>query len=209
MLHNPFYRSSINELESLSQRVEQCESLDVLRGIEGMAGNRYFAALNQFFPDHLPFVERSRRPPRNGANALLSWTYTILTGEIDTCIRMHGLDPCIGVLHEISHGMPSLSLDLIEPLRAPVCDLLVLNLINHGIFKEDSFEANSEDGGVYLRKETHKDFFHAYETAMTRKFILRKGQPHTDFRDVIRRSVWSILRAMEAHYDQMEFFRMP
>lgn len=209
MLHNPVYKDVVAELRQMAARVDPASSIDALRGMEGLASSRYFDALKWFFPDNIPFRERSRRPPKDAANALLSWTYTILLGEVDGCVRAHGLDPCIGVMHEISHGTPSLSLDLLEPLRAPVCDLMVLNMLNHRQLTEDSFETHSGDGGVYLKQEAHKDFFYTYETAMTRKFTLNRDDPHCDFRDVIRSSVWAILKAMDGKYDEMEFFNMP
>lgn len=209
MSQNPAYKEVVDELAALNAKVEFARSTDVLRGYEGLASAKYFSALGWFFPKNIPFTERNRRPPKDAANALLSWTYTILMGEIDGCVRAHGLDSCIGVLHEVSHGTPSLSLDLIEPLRAPICDLMVLNILNHRQMTEDSFEFHSEDGGVYLKQEVHKDFFHTYETAMTRKFTLRADEPHVDFRTVIKESVWSILKAMDGKFNEMKFFRMP
>ncbi len=204
----PDQRAACAELEKLADRVAHCETVDELRGIEGLGAARYFARLGAFFPTTIPFVTRSRRPPKDAANALLSWTYTILLGEVDCEIRTRGLDVCLGFLHEVSHGAPSLALDLIEPLRAPVCDLLVLNLLNHQILTEESFEFRTEEGGVFLRQDAHKPFFQGYERAMTRKFTLARGEPHTDFRRIIGHQVDTILRALEGA-TELEFFRMP
>ena len=113
---------------------------------------------------------------------MLSWSYTILLGEVDGVVRSHGLDACIGYLHALSHGVPSLSLDLLEPLRAPICDLLVLNLLNHRVLTEEDFRFDAVEGGYYLKEESHRAFFLAYENSMTRKFAAGKGEPHTDFR---------------------------
>lgn len=183
-------------------------TLDQLRGYEGMAAAAYFDRLSSFFPQNIPFVERSRRPPKNAANALLSWTYAIVQGEIDAAVRSRGLDPCIGFLHVVEHGTPSMTLDLLEPLRAPLCDLLVLHLLNHAIFREEHFEFNSEDGGTYLKPDSRKEFFFAYENTMTRKFTLKPGEPHTDFRRVIDNSVLAVIQAIEGRADY-EFFDMP
>ena len=100
----------------------------------------YFGQLGNYFPEGIPFTTRSRRPPKDAANALLSWTYSVLLGEIDGAVRSHGLDACIGFLHAVSHGTPSLSLDLLEPLRAPCCDLLDMNILNHKQLTKEHFE---------------------------------------------------------------------
>ncbi len=196
------------KLDALADSLGKTENLDEIRGYEGMSAAIYFARLGNFFPENIPFKERSRRPPKDAANALLSWTYSIVLGEIDAAVRSHGLDACIGCLHSISHGTPSLSLDLLEPLRAPLCDLLVLNMLNHKILSDESFEFNNEDGGTYLRSESKKDFFFSYENAMTRKFTLAKGENHTDFRNVIEDQVLQFLKALEER-DEFNFFAMP
>lgn len=184
------------------------ENLDRLRGYEGMAAAAYFKCLATYFPPNVPFFERSRQPPRDAANALLSWTYAIVQGEIDAVVRAHGLDPCIGFLHSIAHGMPSLVLDLLEPLRAPLGDMLTLHLLNHKILRPEHFEFRTEDGGTYLKAGARKDFFLAYEQTMTRKFSLRPGGGHVDFRKIILNEVLTTLAVLggEKHY---EFFLMP
>jgi CRISPR-associated protein Cas1 len=197
-----------DELKKLGKQVRNCGTRDELRGIEGMAAALYFKRVGAFFPEEIPFTTRSRRPPKDPANALLSWTYTIVMGEIECEIRTRGLDPCIGFLHEISHGSPSLALDLLEPLRAPLCDLLTLNLLNHGILSDESFEYRTEEGGFFLRQDAHRDFFMAYERAMTRKFKLTKEQSHTDFRRIISDMVSSLLNAMNG-VQNISFFKMP
>lgn len=197
-----------NQMQQMGEHAMRAESIDEARGYEGMAAALYFARLRQFFPENVPFKERSRRPPRDPANALLSWCYTILTGEVEGAVRAHGLDACIGFLHGIEHGRPSLALDLIEPFRAPMCDLLTLNLLNHRVLTEDNFRFDAEKGGFYLKQDAHKDFFYAYENAMTRKFTLTKGAPHTDFRKELDNAVLTILHAMETG-EAPAFFQMP
>ena len=189
---------------------EALKSNDVeqLRGYEGMSAAMYFSRLGKFFPEDIPFKERSRQPPRDAANALLSWNYTIVLGEVDAAVRSHGLDTCIGFLHSVSHGTPALPLDLMEPLRAPVCDLLTLHLLNHKILTREHFEFCTEDGGTYLTQDSKKDFFWSYEMHMTRKFTPEKGGNHTDFRKIIQDSVISVLKALEGS-DDFEFFQMP
>ena len=193
---------------SCTQIHRNIPTLDVLRGVEGMAAACYFRRLADFFPPELPFVERSRRPPLNAANSILSWSYTIVLGEIEACLRSHGLDVSIGFLHTVEHSMPSLALDLLETLRAPLCDMLSLHLLNHKILRSGHFQFNSEDGGTYLNDDGKKPFFTAYEQAMTRKFTLRAGESHVDFRQVIDRQVCSVIKILEGD-ENAEFFIMP
>lgn len=199
--------STCNELKNLARRTASCSSLQELRGIEGMGAARYFQRLGCFFPDDIPFTERNRRPPKDPANALLSWGYTILLGEIDGAIRMHGLDAGIGFLHQLHHGTPALAVDLIETLRAPVIDLLTLNILNHGVLNKKDFYHDTEKGGVFLKQEAHKSFFFAYENAMKRQFKLKPDAAQTDFREIIREQVFAILRAL--NNEPFEFFQMP
>jgi CRISPR-associated protein Cas1 len=197
-----------NSLQLLVQRADSAENLDSLRGVEGMASALYFRRIGLFFPKDIPFTRRSRRPPKDAANALLSWTYTVLLSEVDAAVRTASLDPCLGFLHEISYGRPSLSLDLLEPLRAPICDLLALQVLNHQMLGPKDFEFRSDDGGTYLTLEGRKRFFFEYERSMTRRFSPEKNAPHTDFRAVIRDQVNTLLRAMEGR-ELGEFFLMP
>ncbi len=206
--HLPEQEQVDRELMDMAARAETASNLEELRGYEGLGAARYFARLGRFFPPNVPFATRSRRPPRDAANALLSWTYSVVLGEVDSCVRQHGLDACLGFLHGIQHGAPALSLDLLEPLRGPVCDLLVLNLLNHRILTESSFRFDAGSGGVFLKEESRKTFFTSYEAAMTRQFAPAKAEPHTDFRRIIEASVTTLLRAMDGEQEP-EFFVMP
>jgi CRISPR-associated protein Cas1 len=201
---------TLEQLKQLGRSAGQAADTATLRGIEGIAAAKYFDRLSVFFPPAVPFERRSRRPPRDAANALLSWTYTIVLGEVDAALRQQGLDPCLGWLHEVSAGTPSLALDLLEPLRAPVCDLLVLNLLNHSILTEADFHTNADDGGTYLNEDARKKFFVHYEAHMQRKFKPAPGEPHTDLRQSIARQNWTVLRLLEdPRHPEAELFRMP
>ena len=196
------------DLEQLQRKVEAVPSgMDELRGLEGLAAALYFERLSDFFPPELPFEERSRQPPRNEANSLLSWTYSIVLGELFSQIRIHGLDPYIGVLHATSFHKPSLALDLLELFRAPLCDMLVMHLLNHKILRKEHFIKTVENG-VYLKPEARALFFPSYESAMTRMFTVKAGTGHTCFRSLLERQVLMMIRILEEQ-KEYEFFRMP
>ncbi|NLE66463.1 MAG: CRISPR-associated endonuclease Cas1, partial [Lentisphaerae bacterium] len=98
----PAHAQCQEEIKRLIGRTTRETDLESLRGLEGLGSARYFGQLKRYFPEHMPFPERSRRPPRDPANALLSWTYTIVLGELDAQVRSHGLDPGIGFLHRLT-----------------------------------------------------------------------------------------------------------
>jgi len=206
--HYSSHCSAMEQLKEIIENIPTTENLEQLRGYEGFGAATYFAQLGKYFPDEIPFTTRSRRPPKDAANALMSWTYTIVQGEIDGIIRSRGLDACIGFYHAISHGTPSLTLDLLEQFRASCCDMLVLKILNHKHLKKDDFEYHDEDGGTYLQQDARKKFFTFYEMAMTRKFTPYQGDSHIDFREAIKESVLNILKAMEGNFE-WNFFIMP
>lgn len=198
----------IDRLEPFPARLDSAATLDELRGFEGTASALYFRALSRFFPPEIPFAQRSRRPPADAANALLSWTYTLVLGETIQTVHAAGLDVCLGFLHGIAYGRPSLALDILEPYRAPLADLLVLHILNHRILGPDHFERSAHDGGVRLKAEARKPFFLQYERVMERLFSRQKNGPHTTFRQCLRDDVYRLINAMQGG-QAMEPFLMP
>ncbi|MFN7717204.1 MAG: CRISPR-associated endonuclease Cas1, partial [Pseudanabaenaceae cyanobacterium] len=111
---------------------EVVQDLEKLRGTEGFAAKAYFGAFTAMIRterDFFAFTERSRRPPRDPINALLSFIYTLLMNECVAACEGVGLDPQIGFLHGLRPGRPALALDLMEELRAPLADRFVLTLV--------------------------------------------------------------------------------
>ncbi len=197
------------QLDCAVQEVFMASSVDVVRGIEGIVAAHYFALLENFFPSTMPFAGRNRRPPKDEANALLSWTYSILLEEMIGCIRSHGLDVSAGVLHANADRAPSLALDLIEPLRTGCCDLFVLNLVNHKIIRAGvHFCRSEENDGVYLNAEGRALFFKEYEKMMRRKFVLPELGRRVDMRQVIDLQVCAFLKLLNGE-GTVAFFSLP
>jgi len=187
--------AALATMENAATTALSATSLDAIRGCEGTAASRYFDALAAFFPTDAPFERRSRRPPHNAANALLSFGYTLLTAEISTGLHASGLDPALGFLHEPDDGRPSLALDLIEPLRAPIADALALDLLNHlTVRPEEHFEP--KDGGIYLNRDGRRRFYVGYERRMERPFTSEQSGERTTLRREIQRQIHSMKRAI-------------
>lgn len=140
--------------------------LDTLRGVEGEAARSYFSAFNHLIrPDlRMAFAldGRSRRPPRDRVNALLSFFYTLATHDCRAALETVGLDPQIGFLHAVRPGRPALALDLVEEFRSVLADRAALTLINRGQIKADDFRV-TEGGAVLLADEARRSIGLAWQ----------------------------------------------
>lgn len=152
----------IQSLQGMVARSLTAQTLPELMGIEGAGARAYFEALGACFqhPD-LVFEGRSRRPPGNEINALLSFGYQVLWNHLLGLVENYGLDAHQGCLHTNHHGHAALVSDLLEPFRAPVIDTLVLWLVNTPVIKaQEDFEF--KEGGCFLNALGRKRFLHAF-----------------------------------------------
>lgn len=147
--------SAVGRLGMILRRVTNgADDVDTLRGYEGEAANHYFGVFNHLITSEDPFMRfngRSRRPPLDAVNGLLSLLYTLLTHECRSAAESVGLDPAVGFLHRDRPGRPSLALDLMEELRPVFVDRLALALINRKQIQAGDFE--TRDGGAVLLNE--------------------------------------------------------
>jgi len=157
---------AVVELTEILQRVFDCpDDLEALRGLEGQAANVYFGVFNELIRNPDPafrFDTRTRRPPRDPVNALLSFLYALLRHDVQSALETVGLDPYVGFLHTDRPGRPSLALDLMEELRPYVADRLVLTLVNRKQVSAKDF-VSSETGGVLLTDEGRKKVLGAWQ----------------------------------------------
>ena len=133
-------------LESLPQ-----QKTDNVRGVEGHAAALYFETFGAMIsapPEGFSFRLRTRRPPRDRVNALLSFLYALLTTDCTAACEGVGLDPQFGFLHALRPGCPSLALDLMEEFRSCLSDRLALTLINRKQIRPEHFEQREEAGGA-------------------------------------------------------------
>ncbi len=106
-------------------------------GFGGVAAAAYFSAMPAMLDgSKFQFSGRNRRPPEDPVNAVLSFLYTLLKNDVQSALEGVGLDPAAGFLHTLRPGRPALALDLMEELRAPLCDRLMLALIHRGQISE-------------------------------------------------------------------------
>lgn len=153
------------QLAQIADRLLFEQEVNVLRGLEGEAANAYFKVFDHLIrvPDPaLRFKGRSRRPPLDPVNALLSFLYTLLTHDCRSALETVGLDPAVGYLHCDRPGRPSLALDLVEEFRPVLADRLALSLINRKQLTAHDFQV-MDNGAVLLRDEARKTVLIAYQ----------------------------------------------
>lgn len=147
------------------ERVAVRDDLEMLRGDEGDAARVYFAAFSCMVREArgtFAIAERSRRPPRDPMNAMLSFLYTLLRSESTAALEGVGLDPQVGFLHALRPGRPALALDLMEEFRSIFADRLALTLVNRREINENDFE-RFDGGAVYLNEGGRRTVILAYQ----------------------------------------------
>ncbi len=155
--------SSLLEEDLLSLQKEV--PLETVRGIEGDAAKTYFEVFDHLIvsqKEDFRFNGRSRRPPMDRVNALLSFVYVLVTHDAASALEAVGLDPQVGFLHRDRPGRPGLALDLVEEFRPFLADRLVLSLINRKQVQGKGF-VQRETGGVVMDENTRKTVLVAYQ----------------------------------------------
>lgn len=170
------------KLKTLLPMIAGETSLESLRGLEGVGATAYFDALNEMILNEkgtFYFHERSRRPPLDPMNALLSFAYSLLAHDCASALESVGLDAYVGFLHRDRPGRTSLALDLMEELRPCMADRFVLTLINNRMIRPEDFEWR-ESGAVLLKDEARRTFLKAWQgkksDALTHPYLGEKLQ---------------------------------
>jgi CRISPR-associated protein Cas1 len=159
-------REAGNRLSWTGLDAARASSIEEARGQEGVAGQVYFSVFDQLISgdrEAFKFGGRSRRPPLDRVNAMLSFVYALLRHDIESALETVGLDPAVGFLHADRPGRPSLALDLMEELRAALADRLVLSLINRRQVQATGF-SSQEGGGVEMDDATRKQMVAAWQS---------------------------------------------
>jgi CRISPR-associated protein Cas1 len=169
---------AIDRLRESRDRIEACESIEALFGHEGQATRVYFEAFGALLHEPFEFRQRTRRPPTDPVNSLLSLGYTLLHQNIHSLIQAAGLHPHFGNLHVPRNNHPALVSDLMEEFRAPVVDSLVAYLVNAKRVGLDDFTPPDRRGGVYLYPETLKTFLKHWQERLQ----MEVTHPHTGYK---------------------------
>lgn len=153
------------QLQGLLPQIAAETSLESLRGLEGSGATAYFGVLDEMIlreKETFFFHERSRRPPLDAFNALLSFAYSLLAHDCASALESVGLDAYVGFLHRDRPGRESLALDLMEELRACMADRFVLTIVNNRVLKASDFVFR-ESGAVLLTDEGRRTFLRRWQ----------------------------------------------
>ncbi len=205
---------AIHQLRRLSQKAAQAETVEALMGLEGSAAAAYFGCFPHLLrvPD-LPFAGRSRLPPQDPVNVLLSLGYTLLANALHTQVQVAGLDPYLGALHRPDYGRPSLVLDLMEEFRPVLVDALVLQVVNKRIIRPTDFfrpedrepaafafaepEPLREGYPILLGHEGLKKFITFFERRLQHKVFYFPQTERLTYRGVLWAQVRHFIRVLE------------
>lgn len=158
-------QASIDKIKALYPVVLEEISLESLRGDEGTGAKAYFDVFDEMILQNKAdffFRERSRRPPLDNVNAMLSFAYSLLGNDCAAALESVGLDAYVGFLHRDRPGRTSLALDLMEEMRPCFADRFVLSLINNRVVRDDDFE-HTDSGAVLLTGDGRKKFLQAWQ----------------------------------------------
>jgi CRISPR-associated protein Cas1 len=172
--------AAIDQLQHLAVQTLQVAEVDRLMGLEGVGAAVYFEAFGRCLESaEFVFVSRSRRPPGNPVNAMLSFGYQVVWNHLLTLVELQGLDPYFGCLHVGSARHAALVSDLVEEFRGPIVDSLVLYLVNRRMVRvEEDFEFR--DGGCFLNTSGRRKFLQAFLGRMEEVLASEAGQPRWD-----------------------------
>ena len=177
---SPALTDAAKKLGGVLNSVREPVSLESIRGAEGIAATEYFGVFDNLITtqkEDFSFRVRSRRPPLDNMNALLSFLYTLLTHDCASALEGVGLDPAVGFLHRDRPGRPSLALDLVEEFRPVVADRLALTLVNRRQLSASDFKV-TESGAVVMDNDARKRLLVAYQERkqeeLTHPFLMEK-----------------------------------
>jgi CRISP-associated protein Cas1 len=216
---------TIAGMRRLVEGLEVAETVDAVRGFEGQAAALYFGAFGKCIrnPD-FSFTVRSRRPPRDPVNAMLSFGYTLLGTIMESAVLKVGLDPMVGVFHTPEYGRPSLILDLIEEFRPVVVDALALRVVNRREVTPEDFEelhddaefAAVEDGdsptarqterAVWLGASGRKVFFRAWGRRLRETHFYAVRRQTLMLEEIMQQQVYQLARLLAGEAPAFQAF---
>jgi CRISPR-associated protein Cas1 len=197
--HAEASRVALFELKQLARKARDASTLESLLGIEGTAARTYFSEFSGMLKvgegelEAFDLAGRNRRPPRDPINALLSFTYSLLSKELVLALRVVGLDSMLGFYHQPHFGRPSLALDLMEEFRPVIADSVVITAVNNRVVTSTDFVRAA--GSVSLTAAGRKRLIQAFERRMDQLVI----HPIFDYRISYRRVLEVQARLLSRH----------
>lgn len=184
-------RSGAGKLQNYDSKIDSAGSIEELMGIEGNIHIEYLSVLDNKFPEKFKINGRSRRPPGNNVNAMMSYLYSVLYGVVTSEILRTHLNPSISYLHQPSERRSSLALDVAEIFRPIICDRVIMKLVNLKMVNEDDFIF---DNGVLLNERGRRKILEGFDEKMRETVYLRSLGRNVSLHRMIRLELYKIER---------------
>jgi len=191
------FAENLQSVTDTCANIPSAQTLDTLLGLEGAASAQYFQCLGKMLPSRWAFDGRSKRPPLDPPNAVLSFGYTIIASELQSLLDGAGFDPFLGYYHQPDYGRASLALDIVELFRHSLIDRLMLRLFNLNILAENDFMPVGK-GAIYLSPSGKVKFFKQYEQLMGMyTSAVEAAAPKATFRALLQKQVYNLARSIK------------
>jgi len=187
----PEVKEVIREIATFLELIEETEEIPSLMAIEGNIRELYYNSFSIFLKD-FSFSKRTKRPPKDEINALISFGNTLLYTKVLSEIYSTHLDPRIGYLHETNTRSFSLNLDIAEIFKPIIVDRTIFSLVNRGILKKEHFER--EAGICYLNKDGKEKFIRAFEEKLSSTIKHKKLGRRVSFQRLIKLECYKLLK---------------
>jgi CRISPR-associated protein Cas1 len=194
-------KACLDNLNDLASRLDNADSIDSIRGLEGAAANVYWQHFPLMLADKTGFDmhSRNKRPPKDPVNALLSYGYTLLARDFYSAIVAVGLDPMMGFYHKMVAGRPAMALDMMEAFRPLIVDSTVLRVINSGIIQRDDFL--EVDGYCQMKLAAKKKWIAAYENRVDELITHPQFEYRMNYRRIFQLEVRLLGRVLEGEFE--------
>lgn len=198
----------ISHITYMLEKLERAQTVDEVRGYEGSAAKEYFAGIaHNFLPEWISFRSRTKNPPRDPVNSVLSFLYTILSCKIDSLLLREGFDDTVGSLHALSYGRKSLVFDLVEEYRTPLVDTTVCALFNQGVLRDTDFVSEKEDTGkerVLLEHSSMKKVLDQFENKLSLVHRYGASGASIAYRTIMERQVQQYKQVLGGFVDHYQ-----
>lgn len=200
--------AKLSRLEQHRLALAQIQDLDVLRGHEGAAAKLYFEVLGQMITNPgFSLTGRSRRPPKDPTNSLLSFGYTLLFNNVLSVILAEGLNPYLGNLHRSDRKEPHLAFDLMEEFRSVVVDSMVMAIVNQKVLRPTDFTYPNAEGGIYLEDRARRVFLKHFEERISSEVSYPGMAQPISYRRAIQRQVQHYKKCLTSSLRYEPFLR--
>ena len=198
LLKNREMSDIILKMTVYSKKINESKTIEELMGVEGFLAKMYYQGVSLIIDKEYSFKQRTKRPPKDPFNSIISFGYTLLHYEIFTIVVSKGLNPYAAFMHSDKHKHPALCSDLMEEWRAVLVDSLAIALLNNNKIKKENFDFNEENGGVYLNKEGCKKFVENFEKRLRQEVgYVTEVSYKMSFRRIIEYQVMQLIKVME------------